>query len=69
MTRMHRETILQSYPQLAERARTVAPDGTDVSDPYGAGIEEYRRCCDQLEGYLVTFANSLVNAKPGDETS
>lgn len=68
MTRMHRETILQSYPELADRVRTIAPDGADVSDPYGAGIDEYRRCFEQLENYLVTFANRFVDAQSGDQT-
>lgn len=69
MTRMHRETILQQYPQLEDRVRTVAPDGMDVSDPYGGGIEEYRRCCNQLDGYLAKFADSLVDGEPGEQTS
>lgn len=69
MTRMHRETILQQYPQLGDRVRTVAQDGTDVSDPFGEGIDEYRRCRDQLERNLDTFASRLISEVAGGSSS
>lgn len=69
MTRTHRETILQQFPELEDRVRTVAPDGTDVSDPIGAGISEYRQCRNQLEQYLEDFVTEFIDEVAGGETS
>jgi protein arginine phosphatase len=69
MTQMHRATILQQFPELEDRVRTVAPDGTDVSDPIGAGLPEYRQCRDQLETYLEDFVTEFIDEVAGGETS
>jgi protein-tyrosine-phosphatase/tRNA A37 threonylcarbamoyladenosine synthetase subunit TsaC/SUA5/YrdC len=52
MTRSHREMLLREFPEAAPRVKLLARDGTDVIDPIGAGMEEYRRCADQIEEYL-----------------
>jgi protein-tyrosine phosphatase len=52
MTRTHRELLVQEFPEAAPRVRLLARDGTDVIDPIGAGLEEYRRCAEQIERYL-----------------
>lgn len=60
MTVNHRMTILQQHPELARRVQTLAPDGTDVVDPIGCGPEEYRRCADQISGYLRGIVDRIV---------
>jgi protein-tyrosine phosphatase len=52
MTRSHRELLLQEFPEAAPRVRLLARDGSDVIDPIGAGLEEYRHCAEQIERYL-----------------
>jgi protein-tyrosine phosphatase len=52
MTRSHRELLVRDFPEMAESVRLLARDGADVIDPIGAGLDEYRRCADQIEQYL-----------------
>lgn len=52
MTRSHRDAVLSAYPELAEQVRLLSPEGRDVSDPIGAGMEEYVRCRDEIARYL-----------------
>ena len=63
MTVAHRMAILQQYPELVHRVQTLAPDGTDVSDPIGCGPDEYRQCSVQILKYLQTIVASV----PGTE--
>lgn len=59
MTVAHRMAILQQYPEMVKRVQTLAPDGTDVSDPIGLGPKEYRRCAAQIRKYLQTVVESI----------
>jgi protein-tyrosine phosphatase len=52
MTRSHRDLLVRDFPELADSVRLLARDGADVIDPIGAGLDEYRRCADQIEEYL-----------------
>jgi protein-tyrosine phosphatase len=64
MTRSHRELLLREFPEAAPRVKLLAQDGADVIDPIGAGLEEYRRCADQIEEYL----RGLLQELPPPET-
>jgi protein-tyrosine phosphatase len=59
MTRSHRELLVQEFPDVAPRVRLLARDGADVIDPIGAGLEEYRRCAEQIERYLHDIVAEL----------
>ena len=48
MTRVHKDAILQAYPQLADRVQMLSPEGRDVSDPIGGGPEQYAKCRDEI---------------------
>lgn len=52
MTRSHLDAILNSLPELAGKVHLLSGNGNDVSDPIGGGPDEYRRCRDEIEGYL-----------------
>jgi protein-tyrosine phosphatase len=60
MTVNHRMAIVQQHPELARRVQTLAPDGTDIVDPIGCGPDEYRRCADQIGGYLGEIVDRVV---------
>jgi protein-tyrosine phosphatase len=49
MTRSHRDVLVREFPETGSRVRLLARDGSDIIDPIGMGIEEYRRCADQIE--------------------
>jgi L-threonylcarbamoyladenylate synthase len=59
MTGAHRETILASHPQLAERVELLARDQSDISDPIGAGKEEYEACRVEIERNLRALLETL----------
>jgi protein-tyrosine phosphatase len=52
MTRSHRDMLMREFPEAAPRVKLLASDGMDVIDPIGAGLDEYRRCADQIERCL-----------------
>lgn len=59
MTRGHRDVLLREFPEVAPRVSLLARDGTDVSDPIGAPLDEYRRCAQQIEQHLRTVLDEL----------
>jgi len=63
MTARHRHAIVDRFPDLASRVHTLAPDGSDVPDPIGAGPAEYRRCSEQIAGYLQNWLEEIVPAE------
>src|SRR5262249_19464180 len=60
MTRSHRELLVRDFPETAPRVRLLSRNGSDVIDPIGAGLEEYRHCADQIEGELRGLVAELV---------
>ena len=59
MTRGHRELLVREFPEIAPRVRLISRNGSDVIDPIGAGMKEYRRCADQIEQYLQEILAEL----------
>lgn len=60
MTRGHRESILMSRPDLADRVQLLSRDeNTDVPDPIGGGIAEYERCETAIEKYVRSLLDDL----------
>jgi protein-tyrosine phosphatase len=62
MTRSHRELLVRDFPETAESVRLLAGDGEDVIDPIGAGLDEYRRCADQIEENLREIVAELPDS-------
>jgi protein-tyrosine phosphatase len=52
MTRSHRDLLVREFPEAAPRVELLARDGSDIIDPIGSGIDEYRRCANQIEADL-----------------
>jgi protein-tyrosine phosphatase len=52
MTRSHRDFLVREFPDTASRVKLLARDGSDIIDPIGSGMEEYRRCAEQIEADL-----------------
>jgi tRNA threonylcarbamoyl adenosine modification protein (Sua5/YciO/YrdC/YwlC family) len=59
MTRGHRQAILEAWPDAEPRVHLIAQGRGDVPDPIGGPLELYRRCADQLDEYLQTWAAEL----------
>lgn len=59
MTRAHRDAILSHMPEAAPRTFVMARNRGDVSDPIGGPIEQYRRCAEQIDAYLESWADEI----------
>lgn len=60
MTRGHRQSILNLYPDLADRVRLLSADQGDIADPYGGGPRDYAECKESIEQNLKTLITQLV---------
>jgi len=74
MERAHREEILALWPEAAGKVVLMSSFGSDkgdedVSDPYGKGIKEYRKCFRALEQLVGALYSQLLKTNRGrDET-
>jgi protein-tyrosine phosphatase len=59
MTRMHRQSIVERWPQAARRVMLLSPEGKDVSDPIGGPAELYRRCAEQIRQALEYWSSRI----------
>lgn len=63
MTRSHRDVILQHFPEAAPRVHLLSRGGADVADPIGGPIELYRRCAEEIDGYIADWIEHLPLGK------
>ncbi len=49
MTRSHQATILQHFPQAAQKMEMIRVDESDVPDPFGSSLEQYMKCADVIQ--------------------
>jgi protein-tyrosine phosphatase len=66
MTRGHRESIVEQWPDAAARTKVLCRDHADVSDPIGGPIDRYRRCADQIEAQLDAWIDEIDLASAAD---
>lgn len=59
MTRSHRDLLLREFPEAAPNVSLLARDGTDVSDPIGMPLDDYRRCAEQIELHLRKILSEI----------
>ena len=64
MTRGHRDSILNAWPDAAPRVRLLDPNGTDIDDPIGGSSDDYAKCCREIEVRLEALIDELI-APPG----
>ncbi len=55
MTRGHRQSILNAYPDLASRVSLLSSDQDDIADPYGGGPREYAECKESIAQNLKSL--------------
>jgi L-threonylcarbamoyladenylate synthase len=59
MTRTHRDILLHEFPEVGERVELLSRQGTDISDPIGAGMREYQKCAEEIQGHLHALLKEL----------
>jgi protein-tyrosine-phosphatase len=70
MTESHAQQLLTRSPPVRDRLfmlRSFDPDsppGSDVADPYGGSLDEYRRCRDLIRLAIPGLVRYLEQASP-----
>ena len=59
MTRSHCEAIVAQWPEAADRARQLSPEGNDISDPIGGTLSRYQHCAAQIREELAKRLEEL----------
>jgi len=59
MTRSHRDAILAQWPSAAARCELVSRDQSDVADPMGGTLDQYRRCVQQIDRQLELWMSEI----------
>jgi len=52
MTRSHIETLAAMAPEATERIALLSPNGMEITDPFGGGLEVFRRCARLIDQAL-----------------
>jgi protein-tyrosine phosphatase len=66
MTHSHLQSIVERWPNAAERASVLLPDKRDVADPIGQTVGAYRECAEQISGAVDYHAQRLQRELSSD---
>ena len=58
MTEAHRKMVVQMCPTAADKC--ILLDSADITDPIGAGIDEYQKCAEQIEKALKSRLGKIL---------
>ena len=64
MTRGHRDSILNAWPDTASRLRLLDPNGLDIDDPIGGSPVVYAECCREIETRLEILIDEFLGSSP-----
>lgn len=59
MTNSHLRSVVDRWPEVADRARLIMPNGNDVADPIGQTIGAYRHCATEILGGVKYHTEAL----------
>lgn len=60
LTNGHRAAILDAHPEMSDRVQVLARDGSDISDPFGGGIDDYAACAASIEQHITKILNEFA---------
>ena len=63
MTRSHKAALLQQWPVAREKVFTLGEfvgDETEIADPIGGPLDEYRRCAGQLSRLIEIGKDNIL---------
>jgi protein-tyrosine phosphatase len=66
MTPGHLDALAEAFPDAIDRMRLVSANGQGIVDPYGGGLDLYRRTADMLARCVERIVD--VIAPPDEET-
>lgn len=59
MTDRHRRSLLEARPDLFDRIQLLCRSGTDIADPIGGTLDDYRYCAQQISENLRLLIDEL----------
>ena len=59
MTRSHKQALDAQCPELTSRVHLLCRDASDVGDPIGGTVDEYRRCANQIQQQLQQWLDEV----------
>ena len=67
MTPEHLGVLQNARPDLAPRMRMLREGIQGISDPIGGGLDEYRRCADEITDCLESLLDDLIQKDTDQE--
>ena len=64
-TRRHKDMVIYMYPELKEKVYTMKEyagykeDDLDIDDPWGYGIDIYKKCAKEIEGCIDEYIRRI----------
>jgi len=55
----HRHVIVSQWPNVAHKVHLIAPNGSEIADPYGGPLEVYQKCAQQLDDHTSYWIDQL----------
>jgi tRNA threonylcarbamoyl adenosine modification protein (Sua5/YciO/YrdC/YwlC family) len=70
MTGGHRDALIAQWPEARSRIHLLGEGNNDVADPFGGGVEHYRKCVEEIESSLGVWLNEMdrMGLLPGSTT-
>ena len=65
MTKGHRDSILEAWPDAASRVRLLDFNGADIDDPIGGSSAVYAECCQAIQSHLQHLIDELIDDSSG----
>jgi protein-tyrosine-phosphatase len=59
MTERQSQVLREARPDLADRIKLLSRNGSDISDPIGGSLEDYRQCSQQIIDNLKLWLDDL----------
>jgi protein-tyrosine phosphatase len=64
LSNSHRRAIIGEWPEFEDKTFVLDPDGGDVADPFGAPVEVYQACAQQIDALLEQRLPEILGLQP-----
>ncbi len=64
LSNSHRRAIIGEWPEFEDKTFAIDPDGGDVADPYGAPVDVYHACAQQISDLLDQRLPEILGLQP-----
>jgi len=55
----HKHVIVSQWPSAESKIHLISPEGAEITDPFGAPLDVYERCAQQLDQHTDYWINQL----------